>query len=291
MRNVPEAGQEDVELITNDNCESSTSGKQILTEPIPEVEASRSEGVESSASPVGPSAPEVARGVVGPAIESSESDLSSNISRLRLQNEGPNSTFVEKGPEIKMRSLSERIITAPLPPADTSSSSPIEPALPSGEPSSRPGTPEPTILTFPENHLNTKAKAGHLHLPPSIPRTPSGDQILLSPDLSVNVSQSVGDPEDEDPSLSSFGNGIVQTVPVAQVGLRSPMFPGVSGFGLLLGAVDSTSRRFFPQQGGLDIDDEPDYGSTAPEKDNLDGPAEHGDKSDQEGEEGWNSLS
>lgn len=334
----------DAQLIADDRHESLTTDKNRLTESILEVEGSHLKEVGSSALSLRPSALEIIPETTKLAVSGSGIGLRSGISSLWT--EGLGSIFVERGPGAETGSLLEQIITAPLLLADTHSSSvtePLEdlPALPLSEPSSRPGTPkiaagsgEFSSLKFPENRLNTKAKAEYLRL--SISRTPSGDQDLLplSPDLpadneyssdaslqpehntpsispefqdvgylaSASVSHTINDPEDEDPSLSSFGSGIVQTVPVAQVGLRSPMFPGASGFGLFPGAVDSTTRRFFPQKNGSDIDDEPDYNSAAREKDNqgqptpstgIDEPVEGSDEKNRGGEEeeGWNSLS
>lgn len=337
----------DAQLIADDRHQSLTTDKHRLTESIADIEASHPKEVESSVSSLKPSATEITPAIVSLAVEGSESGLRSDIFHLRLQTEVPGSIFVEKRLEFETRSLLEQIITVPLPPADTLSPSPTEPledlpALPSSEPSSRPGTPEIAAgssglspLKFSENRLNTEAKAEYLRLSSGISQTPSGDQDLLplSPDLSADseyangasfrpeyntpsispefqdpgyldsadASHPIDDPKDEDPSLSSFGSGIVQTVPVAQVGLRSPMFPGASGFGLFLGAVDSTTRRFFPQQGSSGIDDDPDYDSATREKDNQGRPTpatgidgvEGSDESNQEGEaeEGWNSLS
>lgn len=255
-------------------------------------------------------------------VQDSESHLFLNrldTFRPDLQTEAPGPNFVEKEPKIERGSFPE-ITTTPFPETDNFSYLPVGPlkdlpALPPSEPSSRPGTPD-SVAGRPVgesispklrgSQLSTKAKAEHLRLPSSVPRINLDDQDLplLSSDQSAdskytNVSQSTDDPEDEDPSLSSFGSGIVQTVPVAQVGLRSPMFPGTSGFGLLLGAIDSSTRRFFPQQGGLDINEESDDDSPAPDKDTqsrstlsigIDAPTEDGGKEDK-GEEGWNSLS
>lgn len=335
----------DVQLIADDRHESLTTDKNRLTESILEVEGIHLKEVGSSVLSLRPSAPEITPETTRPAVSGSAIGLRSDISRLWTK--GLGSIFVEKGPEAETGSFLEQIITVPLLLADTHSSSATEPledlpALPLSEPSSRPGTPkiaagsgEFSSLKFPENRLNTKAKAEYLRLSSGISRTPSGDQdLLLSPDLpadkeyasdaslqlehntpsispefqdlgylaSANVSHPINDLEDEDPSLSSFGSGIVQTVPVAQVGLRSPMFPGASGFGLFTGAVDSTTRRFFSQKNSSDIDDEPDYNSAAREKDNqgqptpstgIDEPVEGSDENNRGGEEeeGWNSLS
>lgn len=344
---LQKAGVNDAQLIADDHHESLGTDKNRLIESITEVEASHPKEVGSSALSLRPSEPETTPETARPAVPGSESGLSSGISRLRLWTEGLGSIFVEKGPEVETGSFLEQIITVPLPPVDTHPSSPTEsledlPALPSSEPSSRPGTPETAAGSgefsspkFPEDRLNTKAKAEYLRLPSGISQTPSSDQDLLplSPDLSADskyasdtslqrehntpsispefqnleylasasVSHPIDDPEYEDPSLS-FGSGIIQTVPVAQVGLRSPIFPGASGFGLFPSAVDSTTRRFFPQQGGSDIDDEPDYDSAAREKDNqgqptpsieIDELVEGSDERNQGGEEeeGWNSLS
>lgn len=278
---------------------------------LEDIKEENSEEAKSSTSSPRSSPLDITREIVRLVVESSEGDLFlSHSDGSRPQTEAPGSTFA---PEIKMGSFPEQITTAPLPSADSFLSSPVGPledlpALPSSEPSTRPSTPDPvgeSIFPKPrESHLNKKAKA-ELRLPSGDSRILLGDKDLplLSPDQSAeseytNVSQSNDDLEDEDPSLSSFGGGIVQTVPVAQVGLRSPMFPGASGFGLLLGAINSSTQRFFPQ-GGLDINDESAHDSEVPEKDNegrstlsigIDASAEDGGEGDK-GEEGWNSPS
>lgn len=276
-------------------------------------EESSEEAKSSTSSPRSPPL-DITREIVRLVVESSEGDLFLNHSDAsRTQTEALGSTFVEEVPEIETESFPEQITTAPLPSADSFSSLPVGPledlpALPSSEPSTRPSTPDPVGESiYPklrESHLNEEAKA-ELSLPSAVSRILLSDQDLplLSPDQSAeseytNVSQPNDDPEDEDPSLSLFGDGIVQTVPVAQVGLRNPMFPGASGFGLLLGAINSPTQRFFPQ-GGLDINDESVHDSAVPEKDNegrstlsigIDASAEDGGEGDK-GEEGWNSLS
>lgn len=281
------------------------------TDHLEDIKEEGSEEDKSSTSPR--SSPlDITREIVRLVVESSEGDLFLNHSDTsRPQTEVLGSTFVEV-PEIETGSFPEQITTAPLPSADSFSSSPVGPledlpALPPSEPSTRPSTPDPVGESiYPklrESHLNEKAKA-ELRLPTGVSRVLLGDQDLPlpSPDQSAeseytNVSQPNDDPEDEDPSLSSFGDGIVQTVPVAQVGLRNPMFPGASGFGLLLGAINSPTQRFFPQ--GLDINDESVHDSAVPEKDSegrstlsigIDASTEDGGEGDK-GEEGWNSLS
>lgn len=286
-------------------------------------EESRIKEVRFSTSPLSsPPLPDVTRETAGLVVEDFDSGLSLNrldAFRPHLQTEAPGPSFVEKEPKIERGSFSEQIITTPLPQTSNFSYLPVGPledlpVLPPSEPSSRSGTPDPVTGPASEaispklrgSHSSTKAKAEYLRLPSDVPRINLGDQDLpLSSDQSAdnkytNVSQPTDDPEDEDPSLSSFGSGIVQTVPVAQVGLRSPMFPGASGFGLLLGAIDSSTRRFFPQQSGLDINEESDDDSPAPDKDSqsrstlsigIDASTEDGGEEDKKGEEGWNSPS
>lgn len=284
-------------------------------------EESRTKEVQSSTSPPSSSPPpDITRETAGLVVEDSESGLSLNrldTFRSHLQIEAPEPNL-EKEPKIERGSFPKQITTTPLPQTDNFSYLPAEPlenlpALPPSEPLSRSGTPDPVAGPVGESvspklrgsHLSTKAE--YLRLPSDVPRINLDDQDLplLSSDQSAdskytNVSKPTDDPEDEDPSLSSFGSGIVQTVPVAQVGLRSPMFPGTSGFGLLLGAIDSSTRRFFPQQSGLDINEESDDDSPAPDKGNqshstlsigIDTPTENGGEGDKKGEEGWNSLS
>lgn len=175
------------------------------------------------------------------------------------------------------------------------------PALPPSEPSSRPGTPEfvadppgeSPSLTPPENRSNAKVDVGYLRLPLGISRFLSGDRDLplpspdpsadsgyagvslqSGPDIpsllpesrnsghvtSANVPQPSDDLEDEDPSLSLFRDR-AQAVSVPQVGLRSPMFPGASGFRQLLGTINFSTPHLVSQPSGDPEDEDPSLSS------------------------------
>lgn len=186
----------------------------------------------------------------------------------------------------------------------------------------------PDILPFP-GRRSPKVDVAHLRLPSDIPRDPglpqilrqessqsqftggvslSGPQDFTSPDppsLSTAARNFgtpsaiiYGDPEDEDPSLSSFGDGELQGIPVAQVGLRSPMFTSSSKAQGFLRANNAPSQRFPSPDNDIDGDtprvEENRKLELAPSPSIEAEPrAEEVDKGEggKEGEEGWNSLS
>lgn len=202
---------------------------------------------------------------------------------------------------------------------------------------------EPGPLQFPERR-GTRKDVDHLRLPSTISPIPSSYENLplLSPDPvadneytggvslesgsevpfvstesrefnrfnGANASHTTDDPEDEDPNVSSFGGGAVQAIPVAQVGLRSPMFPGGSRPTNFLGAMETPTKRFFSQQSDtIEINEssqsvhspsangaEKRRGSAPSIEDDVrtedDGDGQKGEKSEKtektgEGEEGW----
>lgn len=284
--------------------------------------------------------PEVAKLVAGNLVNQRSALATSGPSPIpHPQPKAPEPASTETGLEIERGSSPELIIAAPLPPVDMSLSATKSledlPALPLNGPSSRPDTPkttvdpsnEPTLLKFPESRSNKKVDVKHLHLPSDIPRDPSsdGDLPLLSPDPTAdseyaggvslqsrsatshsndaNAPRLAGNPEDEGESLSSFGDGTIQAIPVAQVGLGNPMFPGTSRSGGFLGTTDSPTQRFFPGLSGpVDIDEfeELAHDPTVSEKDNergsvpsieVNAPVEEGSENGEKGEEGRNPLS
>lgn len=223
------------------------------------------------------------------------------------------------------------------------------PELPESQPTSRPTTPnivveppnESTPLQFPESRSTRKVDVSHLRLPSNIPREEglpllsqgefvgneyiggvslrSGSETSFmsseSPILTgTSASHTIDDIEDADPNVSSFGDGSVQAIPVAQVGLRSPMFPSGSGSHNLLGAINHPAQRFSSQLSHIDESpSEPQtpegmgqLGSSPPaEGDPQVGGGEKGEDPEKkegevlekkegeegEGEEGWGSLS
>lgn len=336
---IPEIDRLDnVKTVARDRHESPTADKSILAELVAGTKENHYQEVESSAlPPTKLSSSESTRDVIKPVVEDPVTDKRpghSNIQgpspSLHSQTEGEDA-FAKQESEIGKKVSPELIITAPLPPVDSSShfstTKPLEdlPSLPLDESSSRPSTPKfvvdpPTETTpkFPHSRSNKRVDVEHLRLPSSTLRDlpllspdpatgnkyPGGVSLQLGLDTSplndTNASQTTDDPEDEDPGMSSFGDGTIQAIPVAQVGLRSPMFPGTSRSKNVLGATDSPTQRFFPQiSGPVDIDefDESAYDPKATEKDNrrrslpsigVDAPAEDGGE---KGEEGRSPLS
>lgn len=186
----------------------------------------------------------------------------------------------------------------------------------------------PDILPFP-GRRSPKVDVAHLRLPSNIPRDPglpqilrqessesqftggvslSGPQDFTSPDPS-SISTGArnlgtpgaiiyGDPKDEDPSLSSFGDGELQGIPVAQVGLRSPMFTSSSKAQGFLRANNAPSQRFPSPDNDIDgvtpgVEENRKLELAPSPSIEAEPRAEEVDKGKggKEGEEGWNSLS